>query len=64
MCLGIPGKVIQTCREHDVHEIAEGVDALDRSTSGLFISGLSAGLDVGLSLFLPTCTPSASSSKG
>jgi formate/nitrite transporter FocA (FNT family) len=34
------------------HEIAEGVDALDRSAGGLFISGLSAGLDIGFSLFL------------
>jgi len=34
------------------HEIAEGADALDRPVSALFISGLSAGLDIGFSLFL------------
>lgn len=34
------------------HEIAEALDALDRSVSRLFMSGLSAGLDVGFSLFL------------
>jgi formate/nitrite transporter FocA (FNT family) len=34
------------------HEIAEGVDALERPLLGLFISALSAGLDVGFSLFL------------
>lgn len=33
-------------------EIAEGLGEIRRSTSGLFISGLSAGLDVGFSLFL------------
>lgn len=33
-------------------EIMEGVDALERPVSGLFISGLSAGLDVGFSLLL------------
>jgi formate/nitrite transporter FocA (FNT family) len=33
-------------------EIREGVDALDRSVSALFMSGLSAGLDVGFSLLL------------
>ncbi len=40
-----PGQILQ-------HEIVEGVDALDRPVSALFISGLSAGLDVGFSLFL------------
>ena len=34
------------------HEIAEGLDALERPLIGLFVSGLSAGLDVGFSLFL------------
>jgi len=34
------------------HEIAEGVDALERPLAGLFVSGLSAGLDLGFSLFL------------
>lgn len=34
------------------HEIVEGADALDRSVSALFISGLSGGLDIGFSLFL------------
>ena len=34
------------------HEIEEGVDALERPLVGLFVSGLSAGLDVGFSLFL------------
>ncbi len=34
------------------HEIAEGVDALERPLVGLCVSGLSAGLDVGFSLFL------------
>jgi formate-nitrite transporter family protein len=34
------------------HEIEEGVDALERPLIGLFVSGLSAGLDVGFSLFL------------
>lgn len=34
------------------HEIAEGLDALDRPASGLFVSGLSAGLDIGFGLFL------------
>ncbi len=34
------------------HEIAEGADALDRSLCALSLSGLSAGLDVGFSLFL------------
>lgn len=33
-------------------EIAEGLGEIRRSTTGLFISGLSAGLDVGFSLFL------------
>lgn len=33
-------------------EIAEGLGEIRRSTSGLFMSGLSAGLDVGFSLFL------------
>lgn len=36
------------------HEIAEGVDALERPLGGLFMSGLSAGLDIGFSLFLMT----------
>ncbi len=34
------------------HEIVEGVDALDRPPMALFISGLSAGLDIGFSVFL------------
>jgi formate-nitrite transporter family protein len=34
------------------HEIEEGVDALQRPVVGLFLSGLSAGLDVGFSLLL------------
>ncbi len=34
------------------HEIVEAVDALDRPAGALFISGLSAGLDIGFSLFL------------
>lgn len=34
------------------HEIAEGLDALDRPAVGLFVSGLSAGLDIGFGLFL------------
>ena len=34
------------------HEIEEGLDALERPAAGLFASGLSAGLDVGFSLFL------------
>ncbi len=34
------------------HEIMEGADALDRPLGGLFISGLSAGLDIGFSVFL------------
>ena len=33
-------------------EITEGMDALDRPVVGLFVSGLSAGLDIGFSLFL------------
>lgn len=34
------------------HEIETGTRELERKTAGLFISGLSAGLDVGFSLFL------------
>jgi formate-nitrite transporter family protein len=34
------------------HEIVEGADAMDRPLIGLFMSGLSAGLDIGFSLFL------------
>ena len=35
------------------HEIVEeAIDALERSASRLFFSGLSAGLDIGFSLFL------------
>jgi formate/nitrite transporter FocA (FNT family) len=34
------------------HEIVEGVDALERPLVPLFISGLSAGLDIGFSLFV------------
>ncbi len=34
------------------HEIAEGLGEMKRSNKGLFIAGLSAGLDVGFSLFL------------
>ncbi|HVX11540.1 MAG TPA: formate/nitrite transporter family protein [Pirellulales bacterium] len=33
-------------------EVKEGVDALERSSSGLFVSGVSAGLELGLSLLL------------
>lgn len=33
-------------------ELAEGVEALERSAAGLLISGLSAGLDIGFSVFL------------
>ena len=39
-----------------LHEIEEGIDALERPVAGLFISGLSAGLDVGFSLFLMAVT--------
>src|SRR5262245_25814716 len=35
-----------------LHEIEEGLDAIERPASGLFVSGLSAGLDVGFSLLL------------
>jgi formate/nitrite transporter FocA (FNT family) len=34
------------------HEISEGLGEIQRSTSGLFIAGLSAGLDLGFSIFL------------
>ncbi|HEY7328927.1 MAG TPA: hypothetical protein VH592_14890 [Gemmataceae bacterium] len=34
------------------HETVEGVDALERPLGGLFMSGLSAGLPIGFSLFL------------
>jgi formate/nitrite transporter FocA (FNT family) len=34
------------------HEIQEGRTALERPLGGLFLSGLSAGLDIGFSLFL------------
>lgn len=34
------------------HEIGEALEALRRPVRGLFVSGLSAGLDVGFSLFL------------
>lgn len=34
------------------HELREALDALDRSTSRLCVSGLSAGLDIGFSLLL------------
>jgi formate/nitrite transporter FocA (FNT family) len=34
------------------HEIEEGLDALERPLLGLSLSGLSAGLDIGFSLFL------------
>ena len=34
------------------HEIKEGLDALERPIAGLLVSGLSAGLDLGFSLFL------------
>jgi formate-nitrite transporter family protein len=34
------------------HEIEEGLDTLERPVTGLFVSGLSAGLVVGFSLFL------------
>src|SRR4051812_28396675 len=33
-------------------EIDEGVDALEKSVGSLFVSGLSAGLDLGFSLLL------------
>ncbi|HEY2157785.1 MAG TPA: formate/nitrite transporter family protein [Isosphaeraceae bacterium] len=38
------------------HEITEGVEALERPANGLFFSGLSAGLDLGFSLFLMAVT--------
>ena len=34
------------------HAIEEGVAALERPAGGLFLSALSAGLDIGFSLFL------------
>jgi formate/nitrite transporter FocA (FNT family) len=34
------------------HEVDEGLDALERPLAPLFISGLSAGLDIGFSLFV------------
>jgi formate/nitrite transporter FocA (FNT family) len=34
------------------HEVAEGLDALHRSTGALFVSALSGGLDVGFSVLL------------
>ena len=34
------------------HEIAEGRVAIERPLFGLFLSGISAGLDIGFSLFL------------
>lgn len=37
-------------------ELAEGVEALERSAAGLFVSGLSAGLDIGFSVFLMAVT--------
>jgi formate/nitrite transporter FocA (FNT family) len=40
-----PGTILQ-------NEIDEGLNALKRPVVGLFVSGLSAGLDVGFSLFL------------
>jgi formate/nitrite transporter FocA (FNT family) len=39
-----------------LHEIEEGIDALERPVIGLFASGLSAGLDIGFSLFLMAVT--------
>jgi formate/nitrite transporter FocA (FNT family) len=42
------------------HEIEEGLDALERPAAGLFVSGLSAGLDIGFSLFLMAVTLSHS----
>ncbi len=35
-----------------LHEIEEGVTALERPAGALFLSALSAGLDIGFSLFL------------
>jgi len=40
-----PARILQ-------QEIQEGQDALERPSGQLFVSGLSAGLDVGFSLFL------------
>lgn len=37
-------------------EIEEGLGALERSAGGLFISGVSAGLDIGFSLFVMAVT--------
>ena len=39
-----PGQILR-------HEILEGLHVLERSTLELFISGVSAGLDIGFSLF-------------
>ena len=50
-----PGKEVEPkkpSRQILEHEIVEGADALDRPAIALFISGLSAGLDIGFSLFL------------
>ena len=44
-------------------EIHEGVDALERSVGSLFISGLSAGLDVGFSLLLMAAMSTAAEGK-
>ena len=40
-----PGQILQA-------ELVEAMDALTRSSLRLFLSGLSAGLDIGFSLFL------------
>ncbi len=45
-------KAQKSYRKILAQEIATGVEELERSTSGLLLSGLSAGLDVGFSLFL------------
>jgi formate/nitrite transporter FocA (FNT family) len=44
-------------------EIHEGVDALERSVGSLFISGLSAGLDVGFSLLLMAAMSTAAEGR-
>ncbi len=46
------GAVKMASQEILRHEIEEGLDALRRPIGGLFVSGLSAGLDIGFSLFL------------
>lgn len=40
----------KSSRQILVHELIEGIGALERRTGGLFLSGLSAGLDIGFSV--------------